>query len=722
MKKVEKETTASADKKPAAALQIERERTEFHALLQTNPNYFGNLADSKFKPVIQLSKKTTYEEVTCVGLDQKLNQLEATVQIKRPAGYGGDLCQTGTVEYVRFYIDYGAGWEDTNYVAFDVHDIPNGTDCADKPEKPLSYVASLKIEPRRKVCEFPVLPKVRAILSWNHLPPANQPNWSPVWGNVLDHHIQITPRPHFLIDVVDSIANASNLKLKLPLKFEPAQKLPIPIPEPDPLPLEDLAKLYGKEGKAAAKAASVESHRFAFADIHASSVGAAFSQDVVVAKFEQYKAIGLDYGAIIAALEKTKADVGYEEVECLGLDYNLGRLAATFRIKRPFGYSGQLCQFGSFEYIAFWADWDDTCEWEYLDTVKINVHDIPAIPADGLAYTAVLKVNLDPHRRTCHKPKVARIRAVLSWATPPSTTDPNALTAWGNRLDTHVLIKPGDPGTPTSPKISILGGIGVAQINIFGNGRTKPNAVFALGGYDADQWVPSRECPFGGLVVAQGPPLVGYKYRVWVQNVTAGTPPSIVANKVLVTDENGFSSYHTADGLGFFTYLSNLQNIDDVLAHWYTSGDDLWEIRLEVATLADVVLGTTPWHHIQLDNSAPAKPSDCDIHIDSGGDCKDFNAGDTITGHFVARDPNFGHYAIEVLPASLSPNSTSPSAGNAQTAITPGNVWTLNTNSPKKMDPCGYVVRLVVWDRSIVGSIPFSHNANDADIGFCLRG
>lgn len=720
--KVEKQSLSAAGKKSAATSQIERERSEFRALLQTNPNYFGNLADSKFKPVNKLISKTTYEEVTCVGFDQTLNQLEATVQIKRPNGYGGGLCQPGTVEYVRFYIDYGSGWEDANYVAFDVHDIPNGADCADKPEKPLSYMASVKIDPRRKRCEVPVLPNVRAILSWNLLPPANQPNWMPVWGNVLDHHIQITPRLPILIDVVDIISAASNVKLKLPLKFEPAQTLPIPISEPDPLELPELVKLYAKEGKPAAKAATVEPHRFAFADVQASVSGAAFAQQVVTEKFEQYKALGLDYSAIIAALEKTKADVSYEEVECLGLDYNLERLAATFRIKRPFGYSGTLCQKGSNEYIAFWADWDDTCQWSYLGTVAVNVHDIPAVPADGLSYTAVLKVNLDPHRRSCDKPKVARIRAVLSWATPPSTTDPDALTNWGNRLDTHVLIKPGEPGTPTSPKISILGGIGVAQINTATNGRTKPFAVHAHGGYDADQWVPSRECPFGGLVTVQGPPLVGYKYRVWVRNVTAGTPPSVVANKVLVTDDNGVSTYHSADALGFFTYLSDLQNIDDELAFWYTSGDDLWEVRLEVATLADVVLGTTPWHRIQLDNSAPAKPTDCDIHIDSGGDCKDFNVGDVINGHFVARDPNFGHYSIEVLPASLSPNGTTPSSGNAQTAIAPGNVWTLNTNTPKKMDPCGYVVRLVVWDRSIVGSVPFSHNANSADIGFCLRG
>ncbi len=122
---------------------------------------------------------------------------------------------------------------------------------------------------------------------------------------------------------------------------------------------------------------------------------------------------------MLAALEESKADVSYEELECLGLDMNVDRLVTTFRIKRPIGYSGDLCSTGSIEHIAFWVDWDDQCEWTYLDTVSVNVHDIREIPDGGLCYAAVLPVDLTMIRRPCKEPKVARVRAVLSWAIAP---------------------------------------------------------------------------------------------------------------------------------------------------------------------------------------------------------------------------------------------------------------------------------------------------------------
>lgn len=36
------------------------------------------------------------------------------------------------------------------------------------------------------------------------------------------------------------------------------------------------------------------------------------------------------------------------------------------------------------------------------------------------------------------------------------------------------------------------------------------------------------------------------------------------------------------------------------------------------------------------------------------------------------------------------------------------------------MEPCGYVVRVRVWDRSIRGSSPGHHNYNTDEKGFCL--
>ncbi len=700
-----------------------KERVQFKQLVALNPNYFGNLLDSPLKVVKKMVGNTTYEQVSCLGFNPHLNLLEATVQIKLPGGYNGLLCSPGSTEYIRFYIDYGSGWEDAGLAAFNSHDIPNTLDCADKKDKPLSYVVTMLLDPKKEPCTIPVLPRVRAILSWQVIPPAGQPNWPPVWGNVLDDHIQIKPRFLFVKDFIDLIPEVT-LK-KLPPYLEEIKPFPIPLPDPPPFELPKLAQLYsGKanlKSAAAAKSLLVEPHRFGFA--HIQSVMAQGNQEIMLNAMAEWSSLNLDWVQALEALDKTKADVSYEELECLGLEYNLDRLVATFRVKKPTGFSGGLCSKGSLEYVAFWADWDDTCEWDYLGTVTVNTHDIP-IPADGLAYSAILPVDLTTIRRPCSKPKISRIRAVLSWNSPPSTTDPEALNHWGNRVDAHVQIKPGPVVTGDTPIISIIGGIGVADINIFGNGMTKPAATFALGGSAADSL--GRACPFGGLIIVQGPPIAGHNYRLWARKFGDSSTEQIVKNTFHVVNWLGVGSNITPDPMtGFVSYMDTMSNMNQVLAHWYPPGDELWEIRVEMDTLA-----TTPWHRIQLDNTAPRRrpalapfePPEvtCEIHIDSGGDCKDFTKGTLITGFFTARDAHFGSYSLTTLPSSMSPNSPSPSSGTIQTATfaSGGNYWELNTTG---MTPCGYVILLQVWDRSIVNSHPGSHNYNYFDVGFCLR-
>src|SRR5215470_10882825 len=165
---------------PAAkAHAVEVERARFRPLLLTNPNYFGNLKDSAFKPVKTILSNTTYEELKCVGFQPQLNRLEAVVWIKQAAGYSGDICHAGSPEYVRFFLsfDNGATWLDQGMASFTAYDIPGGV-------QPLEYAVTLTIAPFRRRCQFENLPLVRAILSWNQ-PPVD-PNTPPVWGNVVD--------------------------------------------------------------------------------------------------------------------------------------------------------------------------------------------------------------------------------------------------------------------------------------------------------------------------------------------------------------------------------------------------------------------------------------------------------------------------------------------------------------------------------------------------------
>lgn len=726
----------SAEVKALAAYPLKgqvppKERTEFKKLLAINPNYFGNLESSGFEAVNEIVGNTAYEEVTCVGFNPALDLLEATIQIKRPFGYKGSLCTSGSTEYVRFFVNYGAGWIDAGLAAFNAHDIPNTIDCEQKPDKPLSYVVTQSLDPQRKNCKRAVLPKVRAILSWELEPAAGNPSWTPIWGNVLDEQIQIKPRHPWFGDIFEFLP--LDALVKLPPLIEEVKPFPIPLPDPPPLSLGDLAEIYGAKVKG--KAAQVEPHRFGLT--HIQSLLTSDNQDTLTSATAEWKGAGLDLAGAITALDQTKADVSFEELECLGLEYNQERLVATFKIKRPTGYSGGLCGPGSQEYVAFWADWNDTCEWTYLGTRSVNVHDIMKPPFDELSYSAILPVDLNAVRRPCGKPKIARIRAVLSWNTPPSTTDPDALKHWGNRLDAHVQIPPGYPPPGDTPNIFQIGGIArQPYINVFGNGMTTTNAQFASSGVFADFAAPRRECPFGGFITVKGSPVLGRKYRLWAREDGDFSTEVIVKNPFWVQPLLGPGSYVVPDpGTGYVNYMTWNANTESVVAHWTPTGDKRWQIRLEMATLGEIVNGTTPWYRIQLDNTAPRTkplPPDpvvpslvtCEIHIDSGGDCKDVAGGTLVKGRFVARDKHFGKWSLATLPSSTIPPPNTPTTplpkNTSQTATfaAGGTKWELDTVG---MIPCGYVVRLEVQDRSILGSTHGHHNRNHTEVGFCLR-
>src|SRR5690606_22901043 len=181
-------------------------------LLITNPNYFGNLTELKLadipKPVLKKVGATGFEELPCIGYNPDTEILTPIVRIKQQTGYGGDACTDGSQEYVRFSLDYGDGTSvDPGLAGFNIHDFPF--------KDPLCYAVSIRIRPKRRSCcdDKPVLPKVRAILSWNTMPPPNMPNWHPVWGNRLERDIQIEPRNWFICHILDKITDIGIQKI-----------------------------------------------------------------------------------------------------------------------------------------------------------------------------------------------------------------------------------------------------------------------------------------------------------------------------------------------------------------------------------------------------------------------------------------------------------------------------------------------------------------------------
>ena len=92
-----------------------------------------------------------------------------------------------------------------------------------------------------------------------------------------------------------------------------------------------------------------------------------------------------------------------------------------------------------------------------------------------------------------------------------------------------------------------------------------------------------------------------------------------------------------------------------------------------------------------------------------------------LTGHFVARDTNFGSYTLQIKPPINAPGVgiPNPQSGLVQTALAPGDPWTLDTTN---MLACGYIIEVVARDRSILNSSgPGLVHRRTASAGFCLE-
>jgi hypothetical protein len=694
---------AAQERSKGRQQRVPKERAQFTQLLRTNPNYFGTLEGAPLKAVKAKQGDSTYEELTCVGYHPVRGVLAATFAQKLGAGYAGGPCSNGSREYVRFFVDAGDGWNDVGIVGVKVTDLEPTQDCAGASIYPLTHTMTVDYSPRRRPCSSPQVVRVRTILSWNVEPPAGQPNHVPVWGSVHECTVQIAPRLQLsIVDLIDKSVFLNTFELPEPLLA--ILDHPIPVPPPPEPPLEVLAT--------DAKKAKVPPSRFAFATAMKAVTGPEVTGGSLQASQALFKDLKLDLGKILVEIEKTSGDVRYEELECIGLDEAHERLVATYRVKLSSGYSGSLCSKGSKEYVAFWADWDDTCEWTYLGAAEVAAHDLQELPDGGLCYSAQLPVDLEPLRRHCSEPRVARVRAVLSWNAPPSTTDPDALPVWGNRLDTHVRILPGATGDPTVPTtwVTLIGGVNVTTSAATSGihpttGLTTANAVFADLGVMA-----GTERPFGGWIVVRGPSLPGYDYRVLKR--PAGGVWSPMTDGFRVTNQDGtLGPIVTPSVDGTVSYLPKTQNFTNLLGRFRPAGDELWEIQLEV-----IDLGLSPIYPVQLDNTKPT----VNIAITSpGGTCGKFPVETTIQGVFDVNDIHLRHWNLAVPDPdptdTFGVNPVVPASGSAPQP--PGTPWQLAT---KGMRACGYNIVLNAWDRAILDSQSSPGNHAQTRAGFCL--
>jgi hypothetical protein len=734
--------------------RFERERAQFRALILANPNYFGNLTLSPFKPVLNLQGDTSYEELGCVGFQPQFNRLEAVVYVKQPGGYGGDICSSGTPEYVRFYMsfDNGATWIDQGLTSFTAYDIPAGTTGARR----LEYAVTLQVDPPKTFCFIANVALVRAILSWNVPPPPNDPNFTPVWGNVHDTRIQIDPRRLIILgDLLKS------LKVKLPPEMIPALDLgkPMEAAAPKALSVAELHTMYKDKG--------VEPHRFALAEIQKLVTQPTLSESLMAGGFKGALAgLDIDIGDLIGKLFPTDGDTRYEQLECIGLNPNLDTLVGVIRVKLPNGYSGNLCTAGSHEYVTFWADFNNNGTFETcLGTTSVRVHDIASIPKEGLEYAVFLPVDLACRRQPCEEgPRVVRIRAIMSWQVAPPCWNPNYVPVWGNRLETLVHIRPGQTCHPDThvPIIQTVGSMDVDDIDPISGLATGPAA---LAGFVAN------ESPFTGEIIltghvanptdiSMGAPRL--KYRVEISNNGGASWQRVTNTFSLGRDQllNGAWSdlpdaTQSVDADDYYEYQEDLIDgpgnaqifpVGNVLARWNAWGlTGLWHVRIKAKNPA--VVGpewTSNVVAVRLDNAAPTGGASDAVRpyltiTTGGGACADFTIGDVISGNYEVADEHFGTLRFSILPDQIggiptggSYTAPAPFPGPGQMPLVrvyspiapPGvpnageaGMWSLDTTG---MPRCGYVILLETWDRTIVnsGSVGL-YNRNT--VGLCLR-
>ena len=762
----------STDKAAVNKAQHPAERTNFKQMVLGNPNYFGTFKKFGTKAVKPFSGDTSYEQLTCLGLQPDSQLLEGVINIKQNSGYGTDGCGAGTTEYVRFFVKNGPKWTDLGYTSVQVYDLAGPL--------PLSYSVSVDFTEAKKLCSTENIVHVRAILSWEWIPTAGDENFVPVWGNVIDAHVQVAPRFLFEVSIAELMAEkAISIDPGVLKDVNTAQALPAT--PPNPLNYSELKALYAKE--------QVPSHRFGFelaTNLSSGSINAALAQIAPNPSISAGLVASADLGVILGVIQKTSGDTTYEQLTCAGYNPQTRELEGVLHVKQSGGYSGGLCTYGSTEYVSFYAFFGGV--WNALGTAQVQVHDLKAASAKHPISYAVFRIS-NLTSLPCEKLEGIPLRAILSWSTP--ATGPNFIPVWGNVLNTHVQPQI-EVGDGEEFKLMRIGRVEVCSIdNVSGlagpvtsPGGLCPAAPAAcVPGPDDCMGICS---PFGGAPSVEGAfiptnadifdhvtgALVGGNMPIIYQaSVTpGGGSPTQLMNGFWITlypPNNFFSVSHfqtVAPALGpvsghaasdvYYTYFeSSVQPVNPrTLAVFDTSGlaDGLYTIEIQgfkwntglgeyvaVPKKSQLIQVFNGFKHTELFELTPGGPlvpfteyrPQISINITApSGNCGDVQVGQTVSGNYSVTDDFFGSLSIALVPMSgmfeppviltvVWPPGTNPVAYDGKNTNGTSGTFTLDTTG---MTPCGYTILLQAWDRALVSDNCWGHY-NDIGVGFCLR-
>ncbi len=749
-------------------------RSQFTQLILGNPNYFGTLPELDLAPVFPMSGNKTYEEVTCLGFHPDLERLEAVVVIKRPYGYKTDPCGSGSIEYVRFFVEHGGVWEDLGVDSFKAYNMPDS-------DHPLCYTVSIPLDEPEKYCTIENLMNVRAILSWNQEPPAGNATWTPPWGNRLDATIQIDAWKIFTIPLGDLVAEGI-LEIEPPILAQLNLDEPLPAKKAEPLSYSALKELYAEAEDEQTK---VPGHRFGFADALKLAAGPVTSDLIaqVTGDIPIAGPIGLvpgpELAEILDDLVLTVDNTNFEKLTCAGYNPHTREVGGVISIKRSTGYSGGLCTPGSTEYVGFWVEHGGA--WHALGVAQVQVHDLAGAGGGNTVEYAVFRFTNAVPEFPCENLAGLRLRAILSWNTPP--TDENFKPHWGNVIETHIQPPIGDPLEPGECNRTRLMRINRASIDGISSttGRVTNTTPVAgdCGGVDR---------PFGGNLFIEGDfvnkpdvfhPLTGdvigalpIRYQVFWHKDGSPAAPTQLTNSFMinvypkdatlsVTKTQSVTPYA---GQEYYTYMeSGTQAVNPrMLAVWQAGGLEDGRYTLRVEAIAPCKVGPGPVEYVNLpsvvqkvyiyngfphlepvlqpDGTVALVPqkrpeltltmggpaSDCPGVT---GECADVTVGDIVCGTYRVRDNFFGSLRVRMVPVTIggvthvkpvtitNPGSVTPHLGVNPTVQVENGKWELDTSG---LPACGYNIELSSWDRALVGNSCSGHY-NRLAVGFCLR-
>ena len=138
-----------------------------------------------------------------------------------------------------------------------------------------------------------------------------------------------------------------------------------------------------------------------------------------------------------SAVLNIQQDTTYESISRLVYDPEIDQILAAINVKRLTGYSSEILVRGSEEFVRFYLSYDGGSNWQDLGMRSVTVAD--SHRTSNCHYEVALHVvSEDEFIPDGLKPK---IRAILSWSTPPPMGEPGWKPVWGHVAESDVYLE-----------------------------------------------------------------------------------------------------------------------------------------------------------------------------------------------------------------------------------------------------------------------------------------